>query len=243
LDKLIASPRSGKVLLFITKNFVKLGIFIDVNRILNDLMSATATTFGDDRQFQFVKDYVKLFDNKNVVQVEYLLHKIDFESLNLFLFFFERIHPAFQNDISIFRRIALEQTNLGVVKWLLNNKVGADFQLVAADFIYRQNKVKNNDDDDFYLTHGVTNKYFNGENLETLILLIQRSGDQDYSILQKIMDRNYRLFFRLLVRNSTSLQCIITNVHHDVRHELRVLRELLNQYFPSSLSQIILLNF
>jgi hypothetical protein len=166
------------------------------------------------------------------------------------------------------RGIAFEQTNLEVVKWLIEKGVDIKY------FIYLDDGAVDVDDDnlDDYLNDfcwtNATRKYFDGQDLETLIFLINYNNAEISNIenisetdvmnqyfvqmltaQKKFKSQQKLLLFRLLAQN-VGLDKVFSKSDlgsreflEEKKSELQFFTTELNKYFPLVISQIILSAF
>jgi hypothetical protein len=259
-----------KVLIFITKYSKEIEILVDPNFTLKNLIDNS----NEVRNEEYIKNYAQLFMKNGHLNIRYILRYSFFKSINLFLFFYNQLETT-PVDSELLDRIAAEQTDLNIVKWLVNNGV------TVKHFIYHNYGY----DDDFLWTNGAE-RYFDGEALETLIYLIgcndnENDGSNKESdrisvycrgrtnyvfesmllnmgsgckLSSKALKLSYsqncrQLLFRLLIRK-VNLDKIFSKSELEAKKrleekkiELRLLKNMLDNYFPSTTSQIILLAF
>jgi hypothetical protein len=228
-----------KILMFITQHSRELEIGINPIFILQELIDNSDCCSGEDEEY--IKKYTQLFIKKEkekekekgrsssgLSDVECVLYHSNFKSLNLFLFFWRQIEElkltsalatvSIDLELSL-KRIATKQTNLKVVKWLMDHGVGVE-DFIHGNYFY---------DNGFFWKNGVR-RYFDGKDLETLIFLINyndlennsRDDTNDFfEVMLSISKQNcqnlqnsrnpqnsenlqspQQLLFRLLVRNA-----------------------------------------
>jgi hypothetical protein len=274
-DKLIDFFGWQKILTFITKYSREFEIAINSSSILWKFINISDSSDNCCVEEDYIKSYTRLLmsDEKLYasLNIEHILYHNNFRSIDLFLFFVHQLELTKLTLTKFMSRgIAFEQTNLEVVKWLIEKGVDIKY------FIYLDDGAVDVDDDnlDDYLNDfcwtNATRKYFDGQDLETLIFLINYNNNnaeisnienisetdvmnqyfvQMLTAQKKFKSQQKLLLFRLLAQN-VGLDKVFSKSDlgsreflEEKKSELQFFTTELNKYFPLVISQIILSAF
>jgi hypothetical protein len=267
----LLSSHAPNILLFITRNSKKLGASVYPDDFLDGLINSQYWHKKDD-QDNYIMNYVALFNHEEI-EFKSVLFNNRFQSLNLFLFFLHKLDSSHTGahvsgddnvyDKTLLEEIARGQTNLQVVKWLIDH--GID---VRSFLCYDYNSSYIRDD---LVSKDIIDQYLKEENIETLVFLINQHHRQqqhqdhqnrdrdrdaktiDYSYLKQELFKDYQLLVRMFVRgiNFDKIPTFVTNRQSEpakkmeklASEKLQLLTSILDNYFPPPLSKIILLSF
>jgi hypothetical protein len=226
---LLAPFLACKILSFITENSKELEIsFCQCSAVEKFVEYCDGS---EETKEEFIKAYflkIPKEDSRPPFSVNVICN---FKSINLFLFFISYISSSGPNYVAELSLVAKNQTNLDVVKWLVNKGCELD------DFIFQERIGYSG----CYNWSNPAKEYLDGKDLETLVFLI---GCDEYGspVLKDLVNYDSQLLFRLLVRKVDFGKIIIDDnkAFQQQTFYLKQLTEELNNHLPSCLVPLVL---